>query len=408
MVKYWTRQGGALLLATLLGTTLLGTAGAAAQEPVKLGVLTDMSGMLSDMSGQGSVEAAKLAIEDFGGTALGQPVELVFADHQHKADVGVAVAREWYENDGVDVILDVPNSSIALAIAALAAEEKKLAIFASAATDKLTEENCTGYGLHWTFNLKVQTVTTTKALIENGYDTWFIFASDYAFGLAQEAAIREAVEANGGTVLGGVRHPFGNQDFASYLLQAQASGAKMIGLASSGDDIINAIRQAHEFGLTQSGVKLGSMVNLITETHTIGLEFMQGMQVAVGFYWDLDDQSRAFANRFYERIGRMPTEMQAGVYSATLQYLAAVEAAGTTDADAVKAKLMEMEVNDAYIRNGKLLANGRMVHDMLLLEVKKPEESKYPWDYYHVLRVIPAGEAFPPLSESKCPLVAQQ
>lgn len=403
MSRHWTRQGAALLLATLLGA-----GSSAAQESVRLGVLTDMSGMLSDMSGQGSVEAARLAIEDFGGSVLGQPVELVFADHQHKADVGVAIAREWYENDGVDLILDVPNSSIALAITALAAEEKKLAIFASAATDKLTEENCSGYGLHWTFNLKVQTVTTTNALIENGFDTWFIFASDYAFGLAQEAAIREAVEAGGGTVVGGVRHPFGNQDFASYLLQAQASGAEMIGLASSGDDIINAIRQAHEFGLTNSGMKLGSMVNLITETHTIGLEYMQGMQVAVGFYWDLDEQSRAFATRFFDRIGRMPTEMQAGVYSATLQYLKAVEATGTVDADAVRAELMKMEVNDAYIRNGKLLANGRMVHDMLLLEVKKPEESEYPWDYYHVLRVIPAEEAFPPLSETKCPLVAQQ
>jgi branched-chain amino acid transport system substrate-binding protein len=385
---------------------MMGPAGAqVADGPVKFGVLSDMSGTFSDLSGMGSVEAARLAIEEFGGSVLGKKIELVLADHLHKPDVGVSIAREWYDVGGVDVILDVPNSGIALAVANLAKEKKKIAMFASAATDRLTEEACTGYGLHWTFDTYSQTNGAARALIQQGYDTWFLLVADYAYGHSMEAAMREAISRNGGKVVGGVRHPLNTQDFSSFLLQAQASKARMVALASGGNDTINAIKQGNEFGLDKTGQRLASLLTFITEVHSLGLAQMHGLQFVVPYYWDYDDQTRDFAKRFHARLNKMPGEAQSGVYSAVLQYLKAVQAIGSKDTDKVLAKLQEMPIEDMFSRHGKLLPNGRLVHDMYLIEVKSPEESKYAWDYYKVISKIPPEQAFRSISETKCALV---
>lgn len=386
----------ALTLAAVLG-------GAAHAEKVKFGVLTDMSGTFSDLSGAGSVEAARLAIEDFGGSVLGEKIELMFADHQHKPEVGLNIARQWYDVEGVDVILDIPNSAIALAVNNLAKEKRKIGIYASAATDRLTEEQCNGYGLHWTFDTYSQTQGAARALIEKGHDTWFMLVADYAYGHSMDEAMRKAVAANGGRVVGGVRHPLGTTDFSSFL-QAQGTKAKIVVLASGGNDTINAIKQGREFGLQQTGQRMTSLLTFITEVHSLGPAQMQGLQFVVPFYWDYDDKTRDFARRFFERMNKMPGEAQSGVYSGVLHYLKAVKAAGTKDPDKVLAKLHEMPVEDMFSRNGRLLPNGRMVHDMFLVEVKSPDESKYPWDYYKIISTIPAEKAFRPLAQSACPL----
>jgi branched-chain amino acid transport system substrate-binding protein len=384
---------------------LLWAAGPAMAEPVKFGVLTDLSGTFADLSGMGSVEAARIAIEDFGGSVLGEKVELVYADHLHKPDVGLGIARQWYDVEKVDVILDVPNSAIALAVSNLAKEKKRLAMFASAATDRLTEDSCTGYGLHWTFDTYSQTNGAAKALIDQGYDTWFMLVADYAYGHSMDAAMREAVGRNGGKVVGGVRHPLNTQDFSSFLLQAQGSGAKMVALASGGNDTINAIKQGNEFGLDKTGQRMSSLLTFITEVHSLGLPQMRGLEFVVPYYWDFDDQTRAFAKKFQARLNKMPGEAQAGVYSAVLQYLKAVQAVGSKDADKVLARLHETPIEDVFSRRGKLLPNGRLIHDMYLIEVKAPDASKYPWDYYKLISTIPAETAFRSVSESKCPLV---
>lgn len=387
------------------GAALAMTATAsAAAEKVKFGVLADIAGPFADISGRGSVEAARLAIEDMGGSMLGSPIELVFADHQHKPDVGLNLARQWYDIDGVDVILDVPNSAIALAVNHLTKEKRKIAIYANAATDRLTEDTCSPYGLHWTFDTYSQTRGATRALIDQGYDTWFLLVADYAYGHSMEQAMREAVVANGGRVVGGVRHPLQTLDFSSYLLQAQGSGAKIVALASGGDITVNVIKQGREFGLHQTGQKLASLLTFITDVHSLSLATMQGLQFVVPFYWDMDDKTRAFAKRFYDRLGKMPSESQAGIYSGVLHYLKAVQALGTKDPDKVVAKMRATPVEDMFSRNGRLLPNGRMIHDMYLVEVKSPAESKQPWDYYKMITTIPAEKAFRPLSESVCPL----
>ncbi len=375
-----------------------------AAEKVKLGVLADIAGPFADISGRGSIEAARLAMEDMGGSVLGSPIELVFADHQHKPDVGLNLARQWYDLDGVDVILDVPNSAIALAVNHLTREKRKLAIYANAATDRLTEDTCSPYGLHWTFDTYSQTRGATRALIDQGYDSWFLLVADYAYGHSMEQAMREAVVANGGKVVGGVRHPLQTLDFSSYLLQAQGSRAKIVALASGGDITVNVIKQGREFGLHQTGQKLASLLTFITDVHSLGLATMQGLQFVVPFYWDMDEKTRAFGKRFYDRLGKMPSESQAGVYSGVLHYLKAVQALGTKDPDKVVAKMRDTPVEDMFSRNGKLLPNGRMIHDMYLVEVKSPAESKQPWDYYKMVTTIPADKAFRPLADSVCPL----
>ena len=362
----------AALLATLLGT-------AAMAEPVKLGVLTDMGGPFSDLSGKGSVEAARLAAEDFGGKVLGEPIEVVFADHQQKPEVGLNIARSWLDQEKVDVILDVPNSGIALAVNSLVKEKNKIAIYASAATDRLTEDSCNGHGLHWPLDTYSQTQGAARALISQGIDSWFLLVADYAYGHSMEKAMREAVTQNGGKIVGSVRHPLATLDFSSYLLQAQGTGAKIIALASGGDATINAIKQGREFGLDKAGIRLASLLTYITDVNSLGLETMQGLQFVVPFYWDMDDKTRDFSKRFEARVGKKPGEAQSGVYSGVLHYLKAVQAAGTKDTAKVLAKMLELPVEDAVTRHGVLRPNGRMVHDMLLVRVKKPSESTGPW-----------------------------
>ena len=389
----------------LCGALLALSGTAARAEPVKLGVLTDMSGPFSDLSGRGSVEAAKLAAEEFGGKVLGQPIEVVFADHQHKPEIGLNIARQWLDQGGVDVILDVPNSGIALAVNSLVKEKNKIAIYASAATDRLTEDSCNGHGLHWPTDTYAQTQGAARALIQQGIDRWFLLVADYAYGHSMEKAMQEAVTKNGGKIVGGVRHPLASLDFSSYLLQAQGTGAKIIALASGGDATVNAIKQGREFGLDKAGIRLASLLTYITDVHSLGLATMQGLQFVVPYYWDMDDKTRDFARRFEARTGKKPGEAQSGVYSGVLHYLKAVQAAGTKDTAKVLAKMMEMPVEDAVTRGGTLRPNGRMVHDMFLVRVKTPAESKAPWDYYAMEATIPADRAFRPLAESACTLL---
>jgi branched-chain amino acid transport system substrate-binding protein len=372
-------------------------------QGVKIGVLNDQSGVYADYGGKYSVEAAKMAIEDFGGEVLGQKIELVTADHQNKPDLATSIARRWYDADGVDMITGLTTSSVALAVQELSKEKKKIDIVVGAATSAITGSACTPYGFHWAFDTHALAVGTGGALVKEGGDTWFFLTADYAFGYALEKDTSEIVSAAGGKVVGSVRVPLNSSDFSSFLLQAQSSKAKIVGLANAGQDTTNSIRQAAEFGTVRQGQKLAGLLMTISEVHSLGLEAVQGLVLTEGFYWDHDDRSRAFSKRFFKRTGRMPSMIHAGTYSATLSYLKAVEAAGTKDSETVAKKLKELPVDDAFAK-GKVLANGRMVHDMYVFEVKKPSESKKPWDYYRQLAVVPSDQAFFTAKESGCPL----
>ncbi|UTD26326.1 ABC transporter substrate-binding protein [Bradyrhizobium sp. WD16] len=387
--------------AVALCSLLLG--GAASAQGVKIGILNDQSGVYADYGGKWSVEAARMAIEDFGGDVLGKKIELVTADHQNKPDLAVSIARKWFDVDGVDMITELTTSSVALAIQDLAKQEKKIDIVVGAATSRITGDACTPYGFHWAYDTHALAVGTGGALVEAGGDTWFFLTADYAFGYALEEDTSALVKAKGGKVLGSVRHPLNSSDFSSFLLQAQSSKAKVIGLANAGLDTTNSIKQAAEFGIVAGGQKLAGLLLTLAEVHGLGLQAAQGLVLTEAFYWDHDDASRAFSERFFKRTGRMPNMIQAGTYSATLSYLKAVKAAGTKDSEAVAKKLKELPVDDAFAK-GKVLANGRMVHDLYLFEVKKPSESKKPWDYYKQLAVVPGDKAFPTAAESGCPL----
>ena len=375
----------------------------ASAQGVKIGVLNDQSGVYADYGGKYSVEAARMAIEDFGGNVLGQKIELVTADHQNKPDLATAIARRWYDSEGVDMITELTTSSVALAVQNLSKEKKKIDIVVGAATSRLTGEACTPYGFHWAFDTHALAVGTGGALVKAGGETWFFLTADYAFGYSLQKDTSDIVTANGGKVLGAVRIALNSADFSSFLLQAQSSKAKIVGLANAGLDTTNAIKQAAEFGIVRGGQRLAGLLMTLSEVNGLGLEAAQGLVLTEGFYWDRDDASRAFGERFMQRTGRMPNMIQAGTYSATLQYLKAVQAAGTKDADAVAKKLKELPVDDAFAK-GKVLANGRMVHDLYLFEVKKPSESKRPWDYYKQLAVVPGDEAFLSAKDSGCPL----
>ncbi|CCD92480.1 putative ABC transporter, substrate binding protein; branched chain amino acid binding protein [Bradyrhizobium sp. ORS 375] len=376
---------------------------APASAQVKIGILNDQSGVYADYGGKYSVEAAKMAIEDFGGEVLGQKVELVTADHQNKPDLASSIARRWYDTEGVDMITELTTSSVALAIQELSKEKKKIDIVVGAATSRITGDACTPYGFHWAYDTRALAVGTGGALVESGGDSWFFMTADYAFGYALEKDTSDIVTSKGGKVLGSVRIPLNSSDFSSFLLQAQSSKAKIIGLANAGLDTTNSIKQAAEFGIVKGGQKLAGLLMTLSEVHGLGLEAAQGLVLTEGFYWDHDDKARAFSERFMKRTGRMPSMIHAGTYSATLSYLKAVKAAGTKDSDAVAAKLKELPVDDAFAQ-GKVLANGRMVHDMYLFEVKKPSESKKPWDYYKQLATVPGDKAFFSAKESGCPL----
>lgn len=391
------------LLAAAVAAFCVSTALPAAAQ-VKIGILNDQSGVYADYGGKGSVEIAKMAVEDFGGEVLGQKIEIVQADHQNKPDLAVSIARKWYEVDGVDMITELTTSSVALAVQDLSKQMKKIDIVVGAASSRITGDACSPYGFHWAFDTHALGVGTGGALTEAGGNTWFFLTADYAFGYSLEEDTGNIVKSKGGKVLGSVRHPLNSSDFASFLLQAQNSKAKVIGLANAGLDTTNSVKQAAEFGIVAGGQKLAGLLLTLAEVHGLGLQAAQGLVLTEGYYWDLNDKTRDLGQRFFKRTGRMPNMIQAGTYSAVLQYLKAVKAAGTKDTEAVTKKLKELPVNDDFAQGGKVLANGRMVHDLYLFEVKKPSESKKPWDYYKLISTVPGDKAFPAAKDSGCPL----
>jgi branched-chain amino acid transport system substrate-binding protein len=376
------------------------------QKPIKIGVLSDMSGPYADQAGTGSVEAARMAIEDAGGKIGGRNIELVSADHQHKTDVALSIVRRWFDVDGVDVVTDMPNSGVALAVQQLTRERNKIALFATAATTELTGKQCSPNGIQWVYDAYSNAAGLAKALIKQGKKSWYFITVDYALGQSLELEATKAVQQAGGTIAGAVRHPLNTADFSSYLVHASDTPAQVIALANAGADTINSLKQAKEFGLMNKPDRtLVTPLVYISDIHSLGLDLAGGLTFVEGFYWDLDDETRAWSKRFFDRRGAMPTMTHAGVYSEVRHYLAAVKATGTTDPQAVLAKMRATPVNDFFSHGGQIRPDGRMAHDMLLVQVKRPDEQKYPWDYYKVLAVIPAAEAFRPLSESQCPLL---
>lgn len=371
---------------------------------IRIGVLTDLSGLYSDIGGQGSIVAAELAVEDLGGEVAGHKIEIVSVDHQNKADIAAQKVREWIDRDGVDMVTDALNSAVALATAKVVAEKKKIMMNTGAASTRLTNEDCTAYTIHHTYDTFSLANGTGKAVVKQGGDTWFFLTSDYAFGHSLETDTANIVRKAGGKVLGAVRHPLSASDFSSFLLQAQNSKAKIIGLANAGGDTINSIKAANEFGLTKTQNLAGLLV-FITDIHSLGLPVTQGMYVTSGWYWDLNDETRAWSKRFFERMGKMPTMINAGVYSSVMMYTNAVRATGTDDADVIMEWLRNNPQSDMFGKNMTLRKDGRLVHDMYLMQVKKPGESSAEWDYYNVRQTIPADEAFQPLLESRCPLI---
>jgi len=398
-----------ILSALISAAFAFGTGAAQAQVSdgiIKIGVLTDMSSLYTDLSGKGSELAAKMAVEDFGAAAKGMKVEIVSADHQNKADVGSNVARQWYDVDKVDVIVDTPNSGVALAVNQITREKGKAFLVSGAATADLTGKACSPNTIHWTYDTWMLANGTGNAIVKTGGDSWFFLTADYAFGHALERDTEAVVLKNGGKVLGKVRHPLNTQDFSSFLLQAQSSKAKIIGLANAGGDTTNSIKQAAEFGIVKGGQNLAGLLVFITDVHSLGLPTAQGLIFTETFYWDMNDQTRAFAKRFSTaNRGIHPTMIHAGVYSAVLHYLKAVEAAKTDDGTKVVAQMKTMPTDDPLFGKGSVRADGRKIHPAYLVEVKKPAESKAPWDYHKVRATIPADQAFRPIDQGDCPLV---
>ncbi len=398
------------LLAAAAASLALAASGPAANaqisdDVVKLGVLTDMSSLYADATGKGSVAAVEMAVADYGGKVKGKPIQVVVADHQNKPDVGVSIARNWYDNDKVDAILDVPTSSVALPISALTREKKKIHINSGGGSSDITGTACSPNTVHWTYDTYALSNVAGKAMVKRGEDTWFFVTADYAFGMALQRDAANVVKETGGKVLGDVRHPLNSSDFSSFLLQAQASKAKVVALANAGGDTTTALKQAAEFGLAQGGQKLIALLMEITDTHALGLKATQGLIVTDAFYWDMNDETRAFSKRFNEKVGHMPTMIQAGLYSATMHYLKAIEAVGTDEAPKVMEQMRKTPINDFFAKNGHIRIDGRMVHDMYLFETKKPEESKNEWDLYKLIATVPGDEAFRQLDKGGCPLV---
>ena len=395
----------------LLAVSLALAAGAAQAQisdgTVKIGVMNDMSGLYADLTGPGSVVAARLAVEDFGAAKKGMKVEIVSADHQNKPDVGSAIARTWYDTDKVDVIVDVPTSSVALAVSQITKDKGKAFLVSGAATSDLTGKACSPNTIHWTYDTWMLANGTGNAIVKTGGDTWFFITADYAFGHALERDTEAVVLKTGGKVLGKVRHPLSTQDFSSFLLQAQASKAKIIGLANAGGDTINSIKQASEFGIVKAGQNLAGMLVFLPDIHALGLQTAQGLIFTETFYWDLNDNTRAFTKRFSAQAPRnlYPSMIHAGVYSAVIHYLKAVEAIKSDDGTKVIAQMKKMPTDDPLFGKGSIRADGRKLHPAYLVEVKKPSESKGPWDYYKVRNTLPAAQAFRPLADGGCPLV---
>lgn len=395
-------------LATMLSAGFLGAAYAQnagySNDVIRIGVLTDLSGIYADLSGPGSVLAARMAVEDFGKNINGKRIEVVSADTLNKADTAANKAREWFDRDGVDMIVDLPASSVALSAAKVAQAKNKMMIAVGAATTRLTNEDCSPTVLHWAYDTYALATATARAVVQQGGDSWYFLTADYAGGHALMSDAAAVVKQSGGKVLGESRHPFPGNDFSSYLLKAQTSGAKVIGLANAGNDTVNTIKQAAEFGIVGKHIMAATLL-FDTDVHSLGLKYAQGMYLTTGFYWDFNDRTREFGKRFFASQKRMPTMVQAGVYSAVMHYLKAAKAAGTDDSAAVAREMKKMPVNDFFAENGKVREDGRMVHDMYLAQIKKPEESKYPWDYFHIRQVIKAEDAFMPLSKSVCAAV---
>ncbi len=394
------------LLLAAVAAVALSAAGAEAQSsgPVKIGVLNDMSSLYADIGGKGSVVAAEMAAED-AGPVLGQKVQIISADHQNKPDVGAAIARQWYDENGVDAITDVPTSSVALAVNEVAREKKKIALFVGPASSDLTGPKCNAYAASWVYDTYSLAHVTGGAVVKSGGNTWFFITADYAFGHALERDTADVVKAAGGTVVGDVQVPLNTADFSSYLLQAQASKAKIIGLANAGGDTINSIKQGAEFGITEGGQKFAGLLIFTSDVHSLGLKAAQGLQLTAPFYHDMNAETRAFSKRFSDRFGRPPTFDQAGVYSAVAHYLKAIKAIGTKDPDKVMAEMRKLPINDFMTKNGKLREDGRVVRDMYLFEVKKPSESKGEWDMLKLIETVPGDQAFRPLDKGDCPLV---
>lgn len=398
--------------ALIATTTILFVNGSAAAQTaaisddvVRIGVLTDMSGQFSHESGEGAVTAVKMAVEDFGGKVLGKPIEVVVADHQNKPDTASALARKWFDVDHVDMVANLINSSIALTVSGLAKEKNRIAIINGSGSSRLTGDACTPNSIHYAYDTYALARGTGSALAKEGKKTWYFLTADYAFGHALEADTSAVVKAMGGEVIGAARYPVETFDQSSFLLQAQSSKAQVVALAGSGNVLVNSIKSAQEFGIPQGGQTLAGLLVWITDIKALGLAAAQGLVLTNAFYWDRDDETRAWSKRFYERMKRMPHMGDAGDYSSTMHYLQAIQAAGTDEAQAVMSKMREMPINDFFAKNGRIREDGRMVHDMYVYEVKKPSESKGEWDYYKLREVIPGDQAFRPLKDSACPLV---
>jgi branched-chain amino acid transport system substrate-binding protein len=394
----------AAALAAVLCVVPLAQAQKISDGKVRIGLLLDMNSLYADLTGEGSVTAARMAIEDFGGKVAGAPIELVFADHQNKADLAAAKAREWYDADQVDVIADVAASATALAALEVARQKNRIIMFSGPGASRLTNENCSPVSIHYTYDTYAMAVGTGRGVLKTGGDSWFFVTADYAFGHTLEKDTAEVVKAGGGRIVGSVRHPLNATDMSSFLLQAQSSGAKVIGLANAGGDAINSIKTANEFGIT-SKQKVAGLLVFINDIHALGLEVAKGMLLTEAFYWDMNDETRAWSRRYFGRMKKMPNMIQAGTYSSITHYLRAVQATGTDDTAAVMAKMKATPINDFFVKDGRIRADGRMLREMYLFEVKQPSESKYPWDYYKLRATIPASEAFLPPEKSVCPLL---
>ena len=372
---------------------------------IRIGYLADMSGTYRDLAGPGGLEALRMAVEDMGGSINGAPIQVFSADDRNSADVGANTVREWFDTRNVDLVSGMVASSVVIAATRVIEENNGLGIISGSAASSITNEHCTPNHIHWVYDTYPLANGTAKAIVDQGGDTWFMLTADYAFGHALEGDVTRVVEESGGEIVGGVRHPFPTDDFSSYILQAQGSGAKIIGLANAGADTVNAINTAAQFGVVDAGQQLAGLLVFLNDVYAMGLETTQGLLLTTGWYWNMDDESREWAERYYERVGRMPTMVQAGIYSSTMHYLETVAELGTDDPVAVRAALGERPINDFFSRNGRVREDGRMVHDMFLAQVKSPEDSEHEWDLYEILATIPAEEAYRPLSESQCKLV---
>ncbi|NIE66560.1 ABC transporter substrate-binding protein [Burkholderia sp. Ax-1719] len=393
----------AYVAATAAATALCAGNAQAANDAVKIGFITDMSGLYADDDGQGGLTAIKMAIADFGGKVNGKPIEIVYADHQNKADIAASKAREWMDRDGIDMLLGGTNSATALAMNQVAQEKKRVYFNTGAGTDALTNEQCTPYTVHYGYDTVALARGTGLAVLKQGGKSWFFLTADYAFGKSLEKNTADVVKANGGQVLGEVRHPLSASDFSSFLLQAQASKAQVLGLANAGGDSVNAIKASKEFGITKT-MKIAALLMFLPDVKSLGLDTTQGLVLTSGWYWDQNDATRKWAQRYYEQTKKMPSELQAADYSVVMNYLKAVQAVGSTDSDKVMAQLKKTKINDFYTSNGYIRQDGVLIHDMYLVEVKKPSESKGPWDLYKVVQTIPGEQAYTSKAESKCAL----